>query len=750
MSTDISHSVAYASGYPGSLASVLPCVPCLAVILAVTSVLFAGRAYGVEPSSRPINFENDIVPVLTKYGCNNSGCHGKAEGQNGFKLSVFGFDPVADHAAIVSEGRGRRIFPGAPEQSLFLLKASGGLPHGGGVRIATDRPEYQTLLQWLASGTRFGSAEDPRVESIAITPRSSPVEMEKNVQLKVLATRNDGSQIDVSALATYQSNNEGLARVDENGRVTIGKVPGDVAVMASYLGKVDVFRALVPNPKSPNQSSSPDSFIASRLSESNTVDQHVNAKLRLLNIQPSQPADDATFLRRCYLDIIGTLPTAEESRQFLNDSSPTRRATLVDRLLERPEYADYWALKWSDLLRVNRLELGRKRAYLYYRWIHEGFATNRPLDQFARELLVAEGPVRDAPAGIFYKVVSDPRQMASTLSQAFLGVRIECAQCHHHPYDRWSQDDFYGMQAFFNEVSSQPSSRGDLIVNTGKATALHPRTGQEVLAHALGQTARSKPNAGSARKQLADWMTDKDNPFFARNLANRVWAQFMGRGLIEPVDDVRMTNPASNQELLDALANVLRTHDFDQKALIRLITSSQTYQRSSQPNESNEGDQQNYSRYPLKQIQAEVLLDAICQVTGVDEKFDGVPNGSRAIQLWDSHVPHYFLQLFGRPVRATACQCERAAEPTVAQVLHVLNSPEIQSKLEHAGGRLVKLMEMKDDALVDEMFLTFFSRHPSDREQQLGMDSLCVGNRMKALEDLAWSMMNSLEFIYNH
>ena len=717
----------------------------LAAILNSASV---SKLHGLEPASRPLNFENDIVPVLTKFGCNNSGCHGKAEGQNGFKLSVFGFDPQADHAAIVSEARGRRVFPGSPEQSLFLLKASGGLPHGGGVRIPVDRPEYQTLLRWLSSGTRFGTADDPHVESIKLEPGARQMPMNGSVQLRVEAVMSDGSRLDVTELATYQSNNEGLATVDENGRVTIGKVPGDVAVMASYLGKVDVFRALIPNADIQSPASSSPSPVA--LSDSNGIDQHVHAKLRQLKITPSPPADDATFLRRVYMDLIGTLPTADEARRFLNEKAPNRRAALVDQLLERPEYADYWALKWSDLLRVNRLELGRKRAYLYYRWIRDSFASNKALDRFATELITAEGPLRDEPAGHFYKVVSDPKQMASTLSQAFLGIRIECAQCHHHPYDRWGQEDYYGMQAFFGEVSIKSSSQGDWITSSNTAKAIHPRTGKEVLAHALGEPEPASRPAGSARQTLAEWMTRKDNPYFARNMANRVWAHFMGRGLIEPVDDVRLTNPASNSDLLDAMAEFLKSHDYDQKALVRLITSSQTYQRSSEPNATNASDEQNYSRYPLKQMEAEVLFDAVCQTTGVAEKFAGVPDGSRAIQLWDSHVPHYFLQLFGRPVRATACECERVGEPTVAQVLHILNSPEIQAKLEHAGGRLVQLAQLEDSELIDELFLTFFSRLPSPSERTLSQAALRAPDRKKALEDLAWGMMNSLEFLYNH
>ena len=700
---------------------------------------------------RPLNFENDIVPILTKFGCNASGCHGKAEGQNGFKLSVFGFDPIADHSAITKEARGRRVFPASPKLSLFLEKASGGLPHGGGIRIPPDRREYDTLFRWISLGSPLGSAKDPHITSIQITPHSSQLTMGQTQQLRVQATFSDGWQTDVTELAMFQSNNDGLATVDDKGLVSVGKVPGDVAVMASYLGQVDVFRALVPRERIDSSSGSTSAF-----AEANFIDQHVHAKLKQLNLQPSSLADDASILRRTYIDIIGTLPSPVEVRSFLNDASAARRIDLVDRLLKRSEYADYWGLKWSDLLRVNRLELGRKNAHFYYQWIRDSFLQNKPLDRFAHELITAEGPIREQPAGLFYKVVSDSKQMASTLSQALLGVRIECAQCHHHPYDRWGQEDYYGMQAFFTDVAFKTTAQGDMLVSAGSAKSVNPRTGQQVAARALGEKTPIdvSPNAmkpNGLRHELSGWMTDKQNPYFARNMANRIWAQFMGRGLIEPVDDVRMTNPASHPELLDALADFLKKHDYDQHALIKLITSSNTYQRSSEPNESNASDQQNYSRYPLKQLEAEVLFDAVCQTTGVHEKFAGLPEGSRAIQLWDSHVPHYFLQLFGRPMRTTACECERVGEPTVSQVLHILNSPEIQAKLSHDGGRLAKLILLTDEQVTEDLYFAFFGRQPTSEERQVACEHLQKHtDRQRALEDLAWSMMNSMEFLFNH
>lgn len=716
--------------------------PRLSVLL---SCLLVPSLCAAEQSQRRYNFENDIVPILSKFGCNTSNCHGKAEGQNGFKLSVFGFDPEEDYRALTMEGRGRRLFPASPDRSLLLLKANGGLPHGGGIRIDPKRPEHETLVNWIASGSPFGSPDDPTIVSIKVTPHEQQLTQGASQNLRVEATWSDGRQMDVTRLATYQSNNDAMATVDEDGKVTIGKAVGGVAVMATYLGQVDVFHALVPRAES----------VADfpPISAANFIDTAVHEKLKKLNIVPSGQCDDATYLRRVYLDIIGTLPTAEEARRFLADERTDKRSRLVDELLERPEHADYWALKWSDLLRVDRLKLGHKKAYVYHKWIRDSFRANTSLDQFATDLVAAEGPVAESPAAQFYSVVSAPNEMASTISQVFLGVRIECAQCHHHPYDRWSQTDYWGMQAFFTQVAFKNSPRGPVLVSTKNAKTTHPRTKQEIFAHVLEQPMPEASPTGNRRALLAEWMTSADNPWFARNLANRYWAHFMGRGLVEPVDDFRLANPPSNSTLLDGLAKHLTDNSFDPHALIRLITSSKAYQRSSKPNATNERDELNFSRYLFKRLDAEVLFDAVCQTTGVGEKFDGVPNGSRAIQLWDSQVPHYFLKLFGRPMRATACECERVTEPTTGQVLHVLNSPEIQDKLSHDGGQIARFVAEipSADLLVEQLYLTWFSRFPTESEKQVALSYIGqTGDRQQATEDLAWSMMNSLEFLFNH
>jgi hypothetical protein len=695
--------------------------------------------------ARCYHFENDIIPLFSRFGCNSSGCHGKAEGQNGFKLSVFGFDPAADFAALVKEARGRRVFPAAPERSLLLTKVSGGVPHGGGVRIARGTAEYEILRGWVAAGTPFGSASAPHVASLRVEPHERQMAMKSRQQLRVIARYSDGREADVTTLARFQVNNEGLAGVSSGGLVTAAEAPGDVAVMASFMGAVDLFRALIPRAER----------IAHypRLPQNNFIDRLVFQKLKKLHILPSDQAGDADFLRRVYLDVIGTLPTPAEARRFLADKRSDRRSRLVDELLERPEFADYWALKWADLLRVDRQALGHKRAYAYYKWIRSSLAANKPYDKFVREILTAEGPVEESGAANFYKVVARPGEAASTLAQIFLGVRLACAQCHHHPFDRWSQDDYYGMEAFFTPLSVRKLGREEMVLAAGESRTKHPRTGATVFAHALATRAPTVAAAGDRRPVLARWMTSSDNPWFARNLVNRTWAHFLGRGLVEPVDDVRATNPPTNPELLDALAKSFVDSKYDFRKLIRTITASRVYQLSSKPNRTNEGDEQNYSRALFKRLDAEVLLDMVCQTTGFGEKFPGVPAGSRAIQLWDSKVPHYFLKLFGRPVRVSACECERNQEPGVAQVLHLLNSPKVHGKITDAGGTVARLVKRKKDdgGLVEELYLTFYSRYPTAKEKATAVAFLKDSdNRREAAEDLAWSMLNTLEFIFNH
>jgi hypothetical protein len=498
--------------------------------------------------------------------------------------------------------------------------------------------------------------------------------------------------------------------------------------MAAYQGEVGLFRLMVPRPGEP---------VKNALPQFNLIDALVDAKLAKLNVAPSGLCDDADYLRRVYLDLTGTLPTADEARTFLADTAKDKRAKLVATLLDRPEFADLWALRWADLLRVDRQPLGHQRAHLYYKWIRDSIATNKPFDQFARELVTAEGPASEVGPVNFFQVVTKPGEAAGTVSQVFLGVRIACAECHHHPFDRWKQSDYYGMSAFF-----------------GSGTATHPRTHKPIYAYALGTDMPAADPTGDRRVPLAEWMTKPDNPFFARNLSNRVWAWMLGRGLVEPVDDVRATNPPSNPELLDALAKFTVENKYDVRNLIVLIAGSRGYQTSATPNATNEKDERNFSRAYFKRPDAEVLCDMISQALGVPEKFQGSPGVTRAVQLWDSKARSEFLKLFGRPNRVTACECERTREPSVSQVLNLLNSTEIQAKLAHEGGTVAKLVRtQKDDAkLVEELYLTFFARRPTADEIAVGVKHLkkYPDNRRAAAEDLAWALMNSTEFLFNH
>ncbi|MBM3997185.1 MAG: DUF1553 domain-containing protein [Planctomycetes bacterium] len=750
---DLTHKAKYSTGQPSIVAiSPLGILRSISDGEAEIAVAAGGLRAKVQidvvgaRATRAFHFENDVMPILSRYGCNSSGCHGNSSGQNGFKLSVFGFASDLDYNALVKEGRGRRIMPTAPEGSLLLRKASGQMPHGGGIRIRAESDEYELLRGWVAAGAPIGDPKAPKVVSIRVEPKERVMTVKGTQQLRVTARYADGRTVDVTAHARFQVNTEALAFVSAEGNVQVTDTPGEVAVMASYANCVDVFRAIVPRPQAiTNYPAFP---------EYNFIDGHVLRKLKKLNIAPSDLCDDGDFLRRAYLDIIGTLPSADEAHRFLGDKRALKRELLVDDLLERPEFADYWALKWADLLRVDRQALGHKKAYAYYRWIRESLAKNKPFDEFARELLTAEGPLEEMGPASFYKVVPKPGETASTLTQVLLGVRIACAECHHHPYDRWGQTDYFGMQAFFTPLSLRPSARGESLQSLGDPVTKHPRTGETILPHVLGSSpVANAPGSAERRMVLAEWMTSPKNPWFARNLANRVWAHMLGRGLVEPIDDVRDTNPPSNPELLDALANQVVETKFDVKKLIRAIALSRTYQLSSKPNASNEKDEMNYSRALFRRIEAEVLLDMVSQTLGVPEKFGGTPPGTRAIQLWDSKVTHYFLKIYGRPQRLTACECERVVEPSVSQVLHLLNSQEIHDKLTHERGNIARWVRDKksDTELVEETYLTFYSRLPSETERKTGVEFLArnAGDRRRqAAEDLAWTLMNTLEFVF--
>ena len=697
-------------------------------------------------SPMPVSFRRDVVPILSKAGCNAGGCHGKAEGQNGFKLSVFGYDPVADYQAMVMEGRGRRVFHASPGQSLLLRKATALMPHGGGRKVETDSRWYQLLRRWIQEGTTLDPQSVQTVSGVVVEPAEVTLGNLGSQQLRVMAVDANGTRRCVTSEADFQTNNEAIAGVDREGLVTATAVPGEAAILVRYLGHVAVCRVTHPLAGGSRK------FV--RPSENNFIDRLVWDKLALLNLEPSSIADDPTYLRRVFLDTIGTLPTSAEARVFLGDKSPDKRRRIVEQLLERPEYADYWAQRWSDLLQIDKDTITPQSAVAMTRWVREQVRRNVPYDQFVKSILTSQGSTLGESPAAFFQVQAEPEKSARAVSQLFLGVRIECAQCHHHPFERWDQKDYYALAGFFTGVERKPHPLGGTKIAAIAGTDLkHPRTGESVPAAGLGAPV-AKFAVGQDRRQVfAEWATRPDNAFFARTIANRLWAHYFGRGLVEPIDDIRATNPASNERLLDALASHLVELRFDVKAFTKTLLASQVYQSSSEVNESNRIDEQNYSRAAWKPLPAEVLLDAVSQATAVAEEFNGWPKGYRAIQIWDNKLPSPFLEVFGRPRRLSVCACERGTEPSIAQALHLMNAPGTFQKIEDRSGRASQLASSNRsaDEIIEELYLTTLSRFPSDAERKLMAQAFDdTKDRRSAVEDVLWTLLNTKEFVFNH
>ena len=699
-------------------------------------------------SPAPLSFERDIIPILTKSSCNSGGCHGKAEGQAGFKLSVFGFDPDADYHALVSEGRGRRVFPASPENSLFLLKAAGVVPHGGGKKIEPDGLRYRRLLRWIKEGTQYAGVSASPITALEVEPNHRTMALGSTQQLRITAIAADGSRRCVTAESEYSSNAETIAGADGHGLITAGSKPGEAAILVRYMGHVTVCRVTLPRPgvKFP------------RPAEANFADKHVWDKLERLGIPPSELASDEAFLRRVFLDTIGTLPTATEATAFLLDASPDKRAKLIDKLLERPEYADFWAMKWSDILKVDKDAVTPQGAVAMTRWIRKQLAENRPYDQFARDIVTAKGSTTAEGPAALYKTLGTPEVAARSISQIFLGVRIECAECHHHPSEKWSQDDYWALAGMFSGVARKPLPGGGEAVIWKAGTDLGPKVGkgkkavvkEGVPARSLGAPVTTFTPSNDRRLNFAEWMTAPESPYFATVIVNRLWAHYFGRGLVEPIDDIRATNPASNEPLLTALVAHLRETKYDLKAFTKTLLLSRAYQLSSTPTAGNATDEQNFSHAAVKPMPAEVLLDAVSQVTGAAEKFNGWPEGYRAIQVWDNRMPSYFFRIFGRPVRFSVCECERGTDPSITQALHLMNSPEIAEKVQSRTGtaRTLADSEKKPEAILDELFLGALSRRPTDAERVKLLAVFADGDRRAAIEDVLWVLLNSKEFLY--
>jgi hypothetical protein len=716
----------------------------------------------------PLNFTNQIVPIFTKLGCNSGGCHGKLAGQNGFRLSLLGFEPDLDFMTLVKEGRGRRLFPANPDASLFLMKATGRAPHGGGKKMDPDSDEYKLVRRWIAAGMPWGAEKDPTVTKITVFPEHRVLSRQSKQQFAVYAHYTDGTIEDITRRAQYESNDPEIATVEERGLVKTLGMSGEAAVMARYQGMVAVFRATVPlGVKTPDWT----------FAEKTVVDRFTAKKWKELGLVPSELCSDEQFIRRVYVDITGSLPTPKDVLAFVEDKTADKRDKLVDKLLDTPEYAYFFANKWADILRVKRRqEPGRAQGtFAFHEWIREQVAADIPYSDFVRAIVAASGDERKSPPTVWYKEIDKPEQFVDDISQVFLGQRLACANCHHHPYEKWSQDDYWGLAAFYARVGrkevrlpianpNQQENRVQVVYTRPIGNVTNKRTQKAAEMKPLDASPMAVSTDDDPRQKLVDWMVDAKNPFFAKTVANRYWAHFFGRGIVDPLDDMRITNPPSNPELLEALSKNLIDNKYSLKALIKTICKSRTYQLSSAPNDFNKHDKQAYARYYPKRLQAEVLLDALCQVTDSPTRFNGLPADknapNRAIMLPDESFASYFLDVFGRPQRISACECERVSEANLAAVLHLLNSDEVQGKIMRGGGRADALAKADDkrtdEEKVTEVFLWAFSRKPTKDDMAAALEHIKKleaksgpAGKKTAYENIIWALINTKEFVFN-
>jgi hypothetical protein len=710
----------------------------------------------VIASQKPFawSFDNHVEAVFSKQGCNMGACHGAAAGKGGFRLTLRAYDPEVDYARLLLEGRGRRVVKTDPPDSLLLKKPSLAVSHVGGLKLRKDTLEYRVLSEWIAAGAPGPRNGEPRITKLDVYPSDRVLLPRTEQHLLVTAQFSDGHTEDVTHWAKYSSNEEPIAHVDDEGLVTMHSA-GETAISVWYLGKVTFARVSVPFNTSAVSSSSSSS--------SSSIDTLVHAKLTKLHLRESALCTDAEFIRRVFLDTIGTLPTTTETRAFLTDTNPDRRNRLIDSLLDRPEYVDFWVYKWGDLLRINRDLVGGKGMSALQSWVRQSVEENKPWDRFAYELVTAGGRADSSGPANFYRMGSKPEEFSETVSQAFLGIRVQCAHCHNHPFEKWTQTDYYRMANFFSRVKKKGADENEVVFAATSGNVSHPKLGRPLPPAAFDGPSLPLDAPGDRREFLAKWMTAPSNPYFARAVVNRVWRHYMGRGLVEPVDDMRLTNPASNEPLLAGLTQQFIDSHFDLKNLMRSILRSEAYQRSARPNETNRKDDRFYSRYLPRRLPAEALLDAVCQVTGSPEKFDGLPLGTRAIALPDTRVASLFLDIFGRPQRQVTCECERASEPNMAQALHFINAATINDKIADKKGFLARLVTAKkmDTEIVDELYMTCFSRLPTSAERgavQRALASAQQGKttvgaeslRLQVFGDLLWAMMSGPEFVFNH
>lgn len=711
------------------------------------------------------SFRNHVESVLSKQGCNAGSCHGARAGQKGFRLTLFGFDVDADYTYLTRQAVGRRIVPTDPGRSLILTKPTGLLPHKGGVRLEPGSLEYRVLAEWIASGVAGPKEDDPQIVRLEVLPKYSRQRPKATQQLVVLAHFSDGHIEDATRWSKYTSVNSAVATVDERGLATITG-PGEAALKVWYLNQNAMAFMTVPY----DAAFAPDVFASA--SRRNFIDDQSLAKLQALRVPPSGRCDDATFLRRAFLDTIGTLPTADEARTFLADRAADKRDRLIDSLLSRPEFVDYWTYKWADVLLISGQRLRPKALDAYYQWVHKSVAENKPWNQFVHEIVTATGSTFDNGAANFYALHQDPEDMAETVAQAFMGLSINCAKCHNHPLEKWTNDQYYAFANLFSRVRAK--GWGGDFRNGDGLRIVYSDTQGELIQPSRGLPQPPCPLDGQPvafeatedrRLAVAAWLTSPENPYFSRAIVNRVWANFFGVGLVEAVDDLRLTNPASNEELLSAASRFLIQHNYDLKELMRAVLQSETYQRASETLPENKADERFYSHYYPRRLKAEVLLDAIAQVTNVPTDFKAatpdsrkpgaaIPSIKRALKLPDSYVDSYFLEAFGKPDRLITCECERSSEPSMTQVLHLYNGETVNKKLAAKGSAAELAVDEADNAkIVEELYLAALSRLPSEAERQPLVAELTAAkqeDRRQVIEDLYWSVLTSREFLFNH
>lgn len=702
-------------------------------------------------------FATDIMPILNKTGCTSGPCHASQHGKGDLKLSLLGFAPEQDHPALVRDRQQRRISVLKPDDSLLLKKATLAVSHGGGMRFKNSSWEYDVLRRWIAEGAVGPAKDEANVVGLEINPTNRVYNIDEQQQLQVVATYEDGRRRDVTQAAIYNSLGDSIATVDDAGLISvIGR--GQAAIMIRYQGQATVSHVLSPFRNEVDLSD------FEPLTE---VDRLVRDHWKRLKVQPSPTCSDEHFIRRAFLDSVGTLPTPERVQSFVNNDAPDKRAELVDELLgltgdaDRDiygnEWSAWWTLKWGDLLRINRNDLGDGGMWSFANWVRASLRENKPMDQFVREIITAQGSIYQNGPANYFKTAKTPTDLAETTAQVFLGVRLQCAKCHHHPFEVYSQADYYGLAAFFTRVGNKASTDfgalgADTVVKINPSGSIrHPRTRQVMQPTPLLKEPVDPAAVRDLRRPLAEWLTSPDNDLFAKNIVNRIWGYYMGYGLVEPIDDLRATNPASNPELLDYLAKDFVSSGFDLKHLMKQIMTSRVYQLDARPRPENAAIGHLYVHYNVKRMPAEALLDAIDFACGTQEKFGGVPLGTRAIELPDPNYTSYFLDTLGRPQRVIACECERTAQPNLAQVLHIANGEVVNRKLADKNGRLTRLEKQDDDDAIDELYLVTLSRRPTKVEQQAAREVISgTKTRREGLENLLWALLNSREFLFVH